>query len=257
VAIRGAGREVGRTRLDAFLNGVDIGLRGLNLRLAHFKRGLLFVVFLAANQVLFGQWSGKPLQPRIGSWLIFLPLGIASLVYFQHSFSGIDRHTWFLAHFHKFLLGAFAAWAISSRDLRPLFWCFLACFAAEVVFHSFDLATAIAAFTALGIYFGACFPQIAARADSGLSRYFGRISYSLYLLHVPVGFSIWSIGRRLAGHSSAWRDAWIVISILASIAAAHLMYRAVESTSVKFSQRFKRTKIITPALDRNSGLTPS
>ena len=70
-------------------------------------------------------------------------------------------------------------------------------------------------------------------------RYFGKISYSLYLVHIPIGFSAWMVGRRLAKGSPWQEDMWAGIAILSSIAAAHVMYVLIESNSVKLSQWLK------------------
>ena len=65
----------------------------------------------------------------------------------------------------------------------------------------------------------------------------GSISYSLYLMHGPVGYTVASIiVRRLP-----WVPAWIemIVAIIASVVAAWVLYRFVELPSQRLSSRIR------------------
>jgi peptidoglycan/LPS O-acetylase OafA/YrhL len=63
---------------------------------------------------------------------------------------------------------------------------------------------------------------------------FGSISYSLYLLHVPVGGKIMNLGGRFA-HSTPALAALLALAVGASILAAAVFYRFVELPSQRLS----------------------
>jgi len=63
---------------------------------------------------------------------------------------------------------------------------------------------------------------------------FGLLSYSLYLLHVPIGGKIMNLGGRFA-HGTPAIAAVLAVAMGASIVAAALFYRLVELPSQKWS----------------------
>lgn len=74
--------------------------------------------------------------------------------------------------------------------------------------------------------------------DTPLLRYFGNISYSLYLMHAVVGIRL----LKLIVHpddSAAQAWALYAVGVLLSIAAADLVYRLIERPSMNLSHRLK------------------
>jgi peptidoglycan/LPS O-acetylase OafA/YrhL len=67
---------------------------------------------------------------------------------------------------------------------------------------------------------------------------FGLISYSLYLLHVPIGGKIMNLGGRFA-HSGPALAALLALAVGASIAAAAVFYRFVELPSQRLSSSIR------------------
>lgn len=72
---------------------------------------------------------------------------------------------------------------------------------------------------------------------SRLTR-FGAISYSLYLLHVPIGGKIMNLGGRFA-HSTPALAALLAAAVIASIAAAAVFYRYVELPAQRLSSSIR------------------
>lgn len=66
----------------------------------------------------------------------------------------------------------------------------------------------------------------------------GSISYSLYLLHVPVGGRIVNLGTRYAD-SPVSQVAVLAVAALSSLAAAYALYRLVERPSQRWSSAFR------------------
>jgi len=76
------------------------------------------------------------------------------------------------------------------------------------------------------------------RIRIGSFGYFGAISYSLYLLHVPIGGRVINLGERYAVNDF---DKVLTLggALILSIAAAHLYYRYVECPSRLLSSRIR------------------
>ena len=61
-------------------------------------------------------------------------------------------------------------------------------------------------------------------------QYFGKRSYSLYLLHLPIGWRAITLGQMVLGDSIGVGAAWGLFlgGVAVSVVAAELMYRLVE-----------------------------
>ncbi|MGJ8592095.1 MAG: acyltransferase family protein [Aquaticitalea sp.] len=68
--------------------------------------------------------------------------------------------------------------------------------------------------------------------------FFGHISYSLYLLHVPIGGRVINISRRFA-LGVPGKVLVIFIAMVTSIIAAYLFYRIIEKPSHRLSRKLK------------------
>lgn len=67
-------------------------------------------------------------------------------------------------------------------------------------------------------------------------RWLGAISYSLYLVHVPVGGRVVNLGERLA-LPPAGDAACLALALAASLAAAWAFHRLIEAPSLRWSRR--------------------
>lgn len=79
---------------------------------------------------------------------------------------------------------------------------------------------------------------------SRLIAYFGRISFSLYLLHWPIifSFSIWAVGRFQASGADYEHAAWYsyVLTFLLLVILSEVFCRYVDATSTQFGVWFSR-----------------
>jgi peptidoglycan/LPS O-acetylase OafA/YrhL len=77
--------------------------------------------------------------------------------------------------------------------------------------------------------------------SGSVMQFFGRISYSLYLLHAPVGWRFISVVRRKFGPElgPGMGTAAFMGGVLLSVVAAWLLYIVVERPSTRFARRIK------------------
>lgn len=68
--------------------------------------------------------------------------------------------------------------------------------------------------------------------------FLGHISYSLYLLHVPIGGRIINLSLHFV-HSTPGKSAFLVLALVASLAAAWLLHRYVELPAQQWSSRIR------------------
>ena len=67
----------------------------------------------------------------------------------------------------------------------------------------------------------------------------GAVSYSLYLLHIPIGGRVVNLAARFTGESAPLQAAAILAALGASLVAAHLLYRTVELPSQRLSSSIR------------------
>jgi len=85
--------------------------------------------------------------------------------------------------------------------------------------------------------------------SSGAAVHGGRISYSLYLLHVPILEVVWTAMLRYPVLGHGWpASALTVAASLAAVVAAHLMYRVVEEPARAGLRRLTARRRAAPAV---------
>ena len=68
----------------------------------------------------------------------------------------------------------------------------------------------------------------------------GEISYSLYLVHIPVLIFIYSLLYMFTKELFFYNRGWYVIGVLFSVAAGVLLYKTAEKPSMKLINRIKK-----------------
>jgi peptidoglycan/LPS O-acetylase OafA/YrhL len=76
--------------------------------------------------------------------------------------------------------------------------------------------------------------------------FFGHISYSLYLLHVPIGGRVVNLSLRYV-HTLPGKVGVLAAALAATVAAAWLLYRYVERPAQQWSSRIRYRKKTVPA----------
>jgi peptidoglycan/LPS O-acetylase OafA/YrhL len=209
----------------------------VDLQIAFSFAALLWL----ARRLTFGGDGGA------GAWAIvalFAPLGLLSLFYFN-----LDPRydAWAIYFFFTPLLGAAAWWTLEGRLPRAAFWGYVALLAGGAAYRwhlgpcyrkTLEIAFALAA--ALLIYAAGRRGRLGNWLSARWMQYLGRVSYSLFLIHYPVGWLVLALGSRWDNNNPWIALAWFAAALAASIPAAELLYRAVERPCLRLSARFKR-----------------
>lgn len=240
--------------------------------------GLLIVIVLGYIAAATPGFRGPPFQPSFTQ--VVLHLGYVNFLF---GYPWLNEVFWTLAiELQYYLLVGLAFPAIAHRSIyvRGVFFSLMACLAlfipgGQFLFHwmfLFMLGMATFQFRAniighweflswtalLGLgawHVGGLSIAAAGVATTlllGLCQssfrppflFLGKISYSLYLLHIPIGTRIINLSQRYV-HSTAGKLATLAMAFAMSIAAAWLLYRYVERPAQQWSSgiRYRRKRI--------------
>jgi len=156
------------------------------------------------------------------------------------------HHDWFVPFFYLFLSGSLAAWRtlgrISDRLYRVcLLVMGLALFVRADSFRVIGFLTALVLYAAIPR--GALHRWLAARS----AQWLGRISYSTYLVHVPLVAFFLALRTRLGSDSKLMSLVCLTGLYVVTLALASLFHVTVEVPCLRLSQQLKRQRSIEAA----------
>lgn len=173
--------------------------------------------------------------PSIAAPLVVLALAACSLLHFESRFC-----PWFVPNWPYFAGGALAYWMWQRkcpRWLLALHLAILVILATRFSWPPFVVGVA----TIVGVWACAEAGKLPVWTFGRVAQYFGRISYSLYLVHSTIIVAVLNVGYRMTGDHTWSILLWWCAATLGSIAVAHLLWRFVESPSTRFASNLKRS----------------
>lgn len=197
---------------------------------------LFFVLVLMLYQYLIAK---LPSYKLLFFHLIFSSLMVAAVLQNTSWAFLPDMPGLFIPYWYSFFLGCLVCWRMLGYLSASILWInfiFIGSYAAWQV--SVDaLAVLFVALTIHAVAEGGMMHRV---LNSSFIQYCGRISYTLYLIHWPIGMKCMDLGLRFYGHliDSAFAAALLMIASGAiTFIAAHLFYLAIENPSLRFSKR--------------------
>ena len=185
-----------------------------------------------------------PALSRPASRWVFAALAAVS---FSLPFTGIDPGPWFIGSWWMFFVGMVLAWQLAGQ----LSW--RATAAGLAVLGVWCLVVDLGASSA-DPFHGQWAAWVTAVVIAGLIRtgrthsrpprvlmFFGAISYSLYLVHLPVIDTLVAGLYKLLPHTGAIAVALYVVGAAFSVGLAVVLNRFVEKPAMRLSARFKRS----------------
>ena len=205
---------------------------------------LVFCIVLGISQTLDG------LKSEMGwAWdkIPFITLYVLSLAW-PARFLGDDTPAagLFLPHWYAFILGAIVWWVVEGRIPHWVGYLAILLLAAICAMHPRKDVLAVAC-TASLVLIAANRGRLYRWLDEPWIQFLGKISYSIYLVHVPIAGVILGLQVRIAPRSEVVSFLMLAIVVGASIGVAFVLNRYVEEPSLRLSHRFKMLAALTCA----------
>ncbi len=197
-----------------------------------------YVVF--CTLLALAQWLDSTWNLRFSRAVVFVPGGLLAALFPLGVFADNGRPFIFLPLWYGFLLGVFAYWSW-RKDLQPrFFYIYSAVLLVGGVVQSskFTIACVICAIAILEV----------AKANRMMwlnwswLQFLGKISYSLYLIHVPIMGAVFFLSSKLLPQNIGGEILYLLLGTLICIAASAIMWQLVEKPSIKLSQKVKLVK---------------
>ena len=140
-----------------------------------------------------------------------------------------------------FAAGALCYWAVRRQaPVWPLAVLSAGMIAAGVWIGDKDQSPAFAGVVTVGaIYLVGRARRLGTLWGNRPVQYLGRISYSIYLTHIPITVNLLHVGERFVGRRQMTSVCCLVATSVAGIGVAHAYYLAVERPSMRLAKRMK------------------
>lgn len=144
-----------------------------------------------------------------------------------------------LPNWHGFLLGAFVCWAI--KGTMSTRWYVLYALALTGVYAiTRDSFTIVCVLTSAMVLLVGRAGKLGSWLDAAWLQFLGKVSYSLYLLHVPISGAAFFVLSKVLGHSPAEDLLAVVLVIAINCVAAQLFWWGVERPSTALGRRLRK-----------------
>ncbi len=199
---------------------------------------LVFILFMFALRRQIVAENPNPVEIVAPAFLWIS--GVASL--WLRSVSG---EAWFLPFWFFFAMGVMVYWTYRGA-VHPAWFLTLAVIAlvawpfAGSLRDLTHFAATVGVITAVAVYWVGLRGGLTRWLNQPWFQYLGRISYSLYLVHLLVLSVVLRGGYKLTGESAIGAYFWFPFAVALCIGAGELLYRAVERPSMLLASSLKR-----------------
>jgi peptidoglycan/LPS O-acetylase OafA/YrhL len=204
-----------------------------------FQFYLLFLATLAIAQQVPRWFRRASLEPASVVTVAFFPVAAYSVLVrvgvIPAGVRGLVFEYWCTLH-----LGLLLGWAytgqIRERWLLGYALMLIACFA-----MGGDTKSLVATLLGMTLYLAGRMNYLVDGLNWRPVQYFGRLSFSLYLIHMVLGVRVLNLGVRWSGEHVSLPVAagYLLLAVGVSVAAADLFNRWIEQPSQRLSRRFR------------------
>ncbi len=193
---------------------------------------LVFVLLLAmARHFRFGSTDRRSLRILFAAAAVVAALFPTGLVREETLPAGLFLRSWY-----AFFGGAFAYWALDGTIRRSAFYLWAGALAAAAIYVHNAGAVVSMAIAALLLEVGR-----AGKLRDWLNyrplQFLGKISYSLYLMHGPIGGWILAYAfYHLTPHTAPWELFWLLVALAANCIGAWLFWRLIEAPCIRLAR---------------------
>jgi peptidoglycan/LPS O-acetylase OafA/YrhL len=212
-----------------------------------------FYLVLVGSLVVYAAIKNHSKKDSKLAFIIFVIISsfayLTSLAIFLH-YLPPSIHGLFIDRWYQFFLGALTWWCTYNRHAPRLYflvWSF------TLLASLFALDTAFERASSTLMVLSVCLLVYAAAVSDNLTRwlsspkllFMGTISYSLYLVHLPIGWRLIALEQKLIGDHNSLLIAVLELAsgILISILAAWLLHIWIERPSLNFTRRVRLPKV--------------
>lgn len=183
------------------------------------------------------QWPRVPARAR---WVVFALLWIGSALCVAGSPEPTGE-VLFVYAWPYFFLGVVVNWVHNAKESPVMLAIVGAGTAALLPFA--PLKVCVALVTAAAIHRVSVSGRLSSLSLGRFAQYLGRISYSLYLVHMLVGTPLVRFGIRHLGKMNFGTALVLMgLAVAVSVMAAHVMYVVVERPAVRWSHRLRELR---------------
>jgi peptidoglycan/LPS O-acetylase OafA/YrhL len=199
------------------------------------------VQFYLVLTILTGAAQSLARRARWAQWrpllVLSMAIGVVSLLVTGGAISpvpGLFTNLWFM-----FYLGVLACWSLQRRISFAWFWIYSA-LTTITLLHGWNAETVMALATAIVILTVGYAEKLNTWLGNPIIQFFGRISYSIYLLHGIICIYLLEAGRKITGTAALPALGWISLALGITFAASWFLYRFVERPGVVLGNRLKQ-----------------
>ncbi|MBW4506924.1 MAG: acyltransferase [Scytonematopsis contorta HA4267-MV1] len=198
-----------------------------------------FYTLFAVSQGIFQKLTSKLEYQFPVLVIVFAPLAIASL-FLKSQLITFPLGGVYLGEWYSFFVGFLSYLAIykNQHKIEYFLYSYLAIMI-TILAVKWNLAIAISLATVFIIYLLGKLNHLYDYLNNDWLQYFGKISYSLYLIHTVIGSRIINIGYRFTGNNFVAAIILVILASAVSVLASHLLYIFVEKPVIAYSNRFR------------------
>lgn len=142
----------------------------------------------------------------------------------------------FLPYWYTFFAGAMICWVIAGKLPKYFFGGFFV-LASALLLKRWELQLYTTLVLCSLFYFWGVFMQRREFLNIRLLQYFGKISYSFYLLHMITMMAVFRIIFKIWGGLEAYFLVWFIITLIICTVVAQIFYSIIEKPSTKLSRK--------------------